>query len=213
MLAYLSSTGFSGVHAALTLACCIARVAGEATLPMTNEVDKVEFERFVRSIQHWLRREAYYICGDWYEAEDLVQAALLKVYQRWNRLDRRTGLGAYAHRVVVRNFLTERRRPRWRHESTTMPITATDIVLAPASHTAVDDRLSLLPMLQRLGPRQRAVLTLRFFCDLSVTQTAQALGCTTGTVTSQTARALEALRRDLGSRPPPRAACAARPRV
>ncbi|RQX19118.1 SigE family RNA polymerase sigma factor [Micromonospora ureilytica] len=180
---------------------------------MTNGVDEVEFEGFVRSIQYWLRREAYDICGDWYEAEDLVQATLFSVYQRWNRLDRRTGLGAYAHRVLVRTFLTERRRPRWRHESTTMSITATDILLAPASHTAVDDRRSLLPVLQRLGPRQRAVIALRFFGDLSVTQTAQVLGCTTGTVTSQTVRALKALRRDLESRPPPRAACDAQPCV
>ncbi|WFE40923.1 sigma factor [Micromonospora sp. WMMD998] len=61
---------------------------------MTNGIDEVEFEGFVRSIQYWLRREAYDICGDWHEAEDLVQATLFRVYQRWSRLDRRAGLGA-----------------------------------------------------------------------------------------------------------------------
>ena len=58
---------------------------------MTNDVDEVEFEGFVRSIQYWLRREAYDICGDWYEAEDLVQATLFSVYQRWNRFDGEQG--------------------------------------------------------------------------------------------------------------------------
>ncbi|MFV2009844.1 MULTISPECIES: SigE family RNA polymerase sigma factor [unclassified Micromonospora] len=164
---------------------------------MAHDADEVEFERFVRLIRHWLRKEAYDICGDWHEAEDLVQIALFKMYQHWNRLDRRTALGAYARRIVVRNFLTERRRPRWRHESATTSITTTDIALAPTPHTAVDDRVYLSPALRRLGPRQRAVLALRFFHDLSVTQTAHALGCATGTVTSQTVRALAALRRDL----------------
>lgn len=162
---------------------------------MNSDVNEAEFEGFVQAIRHWLRREAYDICGDWHEADDLVQMALCKVYQRWDRLDRRTELGAYARRVVVRSFLTERRRSRWRHEVATL--VAADAVLAPGSHTAVDDRALLLPALQRLGARQRAVVTLRFLRDFSVEQTAQALGCSTGTVTSQTVRALETLRRDL----------------
>lgn len=162
---------------------------------MTSDVDEVEFETFVQAIRGWLRWEAYEICGDWHEADDLVQVALCKVYQRWNWLDRRAELGAYARRVVVRSFLTERRRQRWRRE--VQGLGATDAVQAPGSHTAVDDRAMLLPALRRLGPRQRAVVTLRFLCDLSVHQTARALGCAAGTVTSQTLRALESLRRDL----------------
>ncbi|MDG4790216.1 SigE family RNA polymerase sigma factor [Micromonospora sp. WMMD1102] len=162
---------------------------------MESDVNDVEFEAFVQAMRSWLRREAYHICGDWHEADDLVQVALCTVYQRWDRLDRRAELGAYVRRVVLRRYLSERRRLRWRYEVPTL--LAADAVSSPGSHTAVDDREMLLPALRRLGPRQRAVVTLRFLCDLSVEQTARALGCASGTITSQTVRALDALRRDL----------------
>jgi RNA polymerase sigma-70 factor (sigma-E family) len=168
---------------------------------MTSDADEMEFEAFVRTIRRWLRREAYDICGDWHEADDLVQVALCRVYRSWDQLDRRAELGAYARRVVVRSFLTERRRSRWRHE--VLALVAADAVLAPGSHTAVDDRAMLLPALRRLGSRQRTVATLRFLQDLSVEQTAQALGCTPGTVTSQTVRALKTLRHYLQTDPYP----------
>ncbi|MGC9669503.1 sigma-70 family RNA polymerase sigma factor [Planosporangium sp. 12N6] len=162
---------------------------------MKNDVDEVGFEAFVQTIRRWLRREAYGICGDWYEADDLVQVALYKVHQRWDQLDRHAELGAYARRVVVHSFLTERRRSRWRHEVATL--VATDDVPTPNSYNAVDDRALLLPALRRLGSRQRAVVTLRFLGDLSVEQTARLLGCSPRTVTSQTVRALQTLRHDL----------------
>ncbi|GLI03356.1 SigE family RNA polymerase sigma factor [Phytohabitans aurantiacus] len=163
---------------------------------MASDVDQAEFEAFVQAIRPWLRGEAYAICGDWHEADDLVQVALCLVYQHWDRLERRTELGAYSRRIVLRSFLSERRRSRWRHEVAT----AVGIDAATrASDTAVDDRQMLLPALRRLGPRQRAVVVLRFLGDFSVEQTARALGCTTATVTSQTVRALDALRRNLRS--------------
>ncbi|ROP31299.1 SigE family RNA polymerase sigma factor [Couchioplanes caeruleus] len=170
---------------------------------MSSDPNEVEFEVFARVIRRWLRRQAYDICGDWHEADDLVQVALLKIHQRWDRLHRRAELGAYAHRVVLRSFLTERRRAYWSREVALPGMT--DVMPAPDRNTAVEDRARLLPALRRLGARQRAVVTLRFLGDLSVEQTAQVLGCTPGTVTSQTVRAIEALRRDLGSRAPPRA--------
>ncbi|MFI7209395.1 MULTISPECIES: SigE family RNA polymerase sigma factor [Micromonospora] len=162
---------------------------------MASDVNEVEFEAFVQATRSWLHREAYQICGDWHEADDLVQVALCKVYQHWDRLDRRASLGAYARRVVLRDYLTERRRSRWRCEVVTL--VAVDAVSSPGSHTSVDDRETLLPALRRLGPRQRSVVTLRFLRDLSVEQTARELGCAPATVTSQTVRALDALRRDL----------------
>jgi RNA polymerase sigma-70 factor (sigma-E family) len=164
---------------------------------MASGVKEKEFEVFVRTIRRWLRREAYGLCGDWHESDDLVQMALWKVYQRWDRLDRHTELGAYARRVMLRCFLTERRRRHWRHEVATHAVP--DVVLGPTAHGAIEDRAMLLPALWRLGPRQRAVVTLRLLYDFSVEQTAWALGCVPGTVTSQLVRALETLRRDLQS--------------
>ena len=162
---------------------------------ITGDEPNAECEAVVLAIRRWLRQEAYVICGNWHEADDLVQIALYKVYQRWGQLSRRAELGAYARHVLVRSFLTERRRAHWRREVATL--VAADAVMTPSSLTAVDHRAMLLPALRRLGPRQRAVITLRYLRDLSVEQTAQALGCTPGTVTSQTVRALETLRRDM----------------
>lgn len=193
--------GSRGIHDTAPGSCCIG---GSGERLVSSNQDDVEFEVFAQSIRHWLRSQAYGICGDWHEADDLVQVALWKMYQRWGRLDRRAELGAYARRVVARGFLTEHRRAYRRREAALPGML--DAAAAPDRNAAVEDRARLLPALRRLGARQRAVVTLRFIGDLSVEQTAEVLGCTPGTVTSQTVRAIEALRRDLGSRPPPRAA-------
>jgi RNA polymerase sigma factor (sigma-70 family) len=99
---------------------------------------------------------------------------------------------AYLRRTVLRAWLDERRRP-WRREHATdlLPEVAAG---ASAGPEAVADRLTILALLAELPPRRRAVLVLRYFCDLSVEETAEELGCSTGTVKSQTARAIEALR-------------------
>ncbi len=162
---------------------------------MESRRNEAEFERFARTIRRWLRREAYDVCGDWHEADDLVQVALYQIYRNWSRLDRRDGLGAYARRVVVHSFISERRRKRWRHEVLALEAVETEQSAAP--QVDVDVRVALLPALKRLGSRQRAVLTLRFLRDLSVEETARELGCATSTVTSQTVRALNTLRRDV----------------
>lgn len=172
---------------------------------MAGSGENVEFNLFVTSNRSRLHREAYRICGDWHEADDLVQMTLFRLHLHWGRLSRRTALGAYTRRVLVRTFLTEHRRAHWRCETTALvPCELAEWSFALAS---VDDRMMLLPALRRLGPRQRAVVTLRFFHDLSVEQTARVLGCTPGTVTSQTVRALDTLRRDLHICP--RSKCAA----
>jgi RNA polymerase sigma-70 factor (sigma-E family) len=160
-----------------------------------NDLVIVEFEPFARRLRGWLRREAYHICGDWHEAEDLVQVALWKLHREWPSLTKGSGLWAYARRIVLHDFLSERRHSRWRREVLTL-VPADD---GPSVEQAegTEDRVTLVLALRRLGPRQRAVVTLRFLADLSVEQTAQRLGCTPGTVTSQTVRALATLREDL----------------
>ena len=95
---------------------------------------------------------------------------------------------AYVRRMLLRAWLDERRRP-WRRERATS-------VLPERAAPTVDttNRLAILALLAELPARRRAVLILRYFCDLSVEETADALGCSAGTVKSQTARALDTLR-------------------
>jgi RNA polymerase sigma-70 factor (sigma-E family) len=154
--------------------------------------DEDAFRAFALSRRPALRRTAFLLCGDWHQADDLVQSALVKLYVAWPRV--RTGgpPDAYAHRTLVRCFLDERRRP-WRRESSVESVDETAIVV-----WADDDGVDLGSALARLPRRQRATLLLRFWLDMSVTQTAEALGCSEGTVKSQTARALATLRDLLG---------------
>ena len=138
-----------------------------------------------------LRGTAYLLCGNWHGAEDLTQTALTKLYLAWRRLDRAGSMDAYARQVLVRAFLDERRRP-WRREHASaeppeMP--------SPGDATgAVAERLALEAALRDLPRTQRAVLVLRYWCDLDVHATAAALDISDGTVKSATSRGLAALR-------------------
>src|SRR6266571_1950319 len=139
-----------------------------------------------------VRATAYLLCGDWHLAEDLAQAAFVRMYQRWGRLQHWDDLDAYLHRTVVRLWIDETRRRRHRDTLVAEP---------PETQEHADPALpdpDLLRALRRLPPRQRACVVLRYFNDLSVAQTAELLSCTTGTVKSQTSRALDALRAHLG---------------
>jgi RNA polymerase sigma-70 factor (sigma-E family) len=137
-----------------------------------------------------MRNTAYLLCGDWHLAEDLTQTAFTKLYLAWRRVDRHEALDQYLRRTLVRAFLDEKRRP-WRREYATEPGgTFDDPVLDPGP----EDRLVLLAALGAVPPRQRATLVLRFWADLPVEQVAEILGCSLGTVKSQTARGLQALR-------------------
>jgi RNA polymerase sigma-70 factor (sigma-E family) len=140
-----------------------------------------------------LRRTAYLLCGDWHTADDLVSTALVKLLRHWRRVSTMDNIDAYARRTLLRAWLDERRRP-WRREQPWAVLP--DSASTPGHDVA--DRMALLTLLNELPARRRAVLVLRFFCDLSVEETAEALGCTAGTVKSQTARALDTLRARLG---------------
>ncbi len=142
---------------------------------------------------YW-RRTAYLLCGDWYLADDLVSTALGRLYRHWRRVSTMDNVDAYVRRMLLRAWLDERRRP-WRRESSTavLPERASAGEAEP-----VADRVTILAHLAELPPRRRAVIVLRYFCDLSVEDTALALDCSTGTVKSQTSRALDTLRARLG---------------
>lgn len=153
------------------------------------DADDIEsFREFVRGRFEPLRALAYVTCGDWQAAEDAVSGSLAKLYLKWHRV---SSPEAYARTMVVRAAIGEKRRP-WRREHSaghTMP----DVV-GPDTSGAVDERLRLRAALGKVPPRQRAVLVLRFLEGLSIEETAEILGCRTGTVKSQCARGLATLR-------------------
>jgi RNA polymerase sigma-70 factor (sigma-E family) len=156
-----------------------------------------EFTEFVRARLPGLRRAAFLLCGDWSRGDDIVQRALTDAYVGWDRVRRADNPDAYLRTVLVHRWLDERRR-RW---STVWLVDAVpDRAADPAHHQPdVDEALDVRAALARLAPRQRAVLVLRFFCDMSVEDTAAALRCSAGTVKSQTSVALAAMRRHLAS--------------
>jgi RNA polymerase sigma-70 factor (sigma-E family) len=150
-----------------------------------------DFDQFVRDSSPRLLRMAYLLTGDRGHAEDVVQTALLQVARKWRRI--RGEPAPYARRAVV-NLAKNHWRDRFRrpHESTA--------TIEPCSAPPDADVLLqqvLLPAVLDLPARQRAVLVLRYFQDLSVEQTAAALGCSTGTVKSQAHHALGKLREAL----------------
>ncbi|MFC7546363.1 SigE family RNA polymerase sigma factor [Plantactinospora sp. GCM10030261] len=145
-----------------------------------------------------LRRTAYLLCGDWHTADDLVSTALVKLLRHWRRVSRMDNIDAYVRRTLLRAWLDERRRP-WRREASwaqvpDVPVPAGGANRVTEGSDQTVDRLAILALLAELPPRRRAVLVLRFFCDLSVEETAEEMGCSPGTVKSQTARAIESLR-------------------
>jgi RNA polymerase sigma-70 factor (sigma-E family) len=150
------------------------------------------FRAFALTRRPSLRRTAYLLCGDWHQADDLVQAALVKLYVAWPRIRSDEPPDAYTHRTLVRCYLDERRRP-WRREAPAEIVDETGAAIRPT-----EDLLDLREALAQLPRRQRATLLMRFWLDASVAQTADALGCSEGTVKSQTARALSTLRELLG---------------
>jgi RNA polymerase sigma-70 factor (sigma-E family) len=152
-----------------------------------------EFARYFGARVGSLRATAYSLCGDWHQAEDITQTALLTLYRIWPRLTEDDTRDAYARKVVLRVFLNERRRPWRRREALTdaVPELGTE-------QGGFEDRTLVLSALSRMSPKQQEVLVLRYLHDLSVEETAEELGLSPGTVKSQSARGLATLRKRLG---------------
>ncbi|MDG6107198.1 sigma-70 family RNA polymerase sigma factor [Dactylosporangium aurantiacum] len=138
------------------------------------------------------RRTAFLLCRDWHLADDLVATVLDKLYRQWHRRDAIRSLDAYVGGMLARAAVDEHRRP-WRREHLDDDDDA-PVPTAPGAADATVERLTLDSYLAQLGPRRRAVLVLRYYCDFSVEETAEILGVSIGTVKSQTARGLETLR-------------------
>lgn len=149
-----------------------------------------EFAEFVSARSPALLRTAYLLTGDWALGEDLLQTALANCWRRWDRLSDHPE--PYVRQAMLTTFLSWRRR-RWNGEVPTGEMPEHGYA---DSTGAVDERDAVWAALRRLPKRQRAVVVLRYFDDLSEQETARLLGVTVGTVKSQSSRALAALRVD-----------------
>jgi RNA polymerase sigma-70 factor (sigma-E family) len=147
-----------------------------------------DFEAYVAARSTALWRSAYLLTGDPHRAEDLLQTALLKVWRRWDRIERREAVESYVRAALVSTY-TDWWRRRWNGEVPTGELPET-----PAATASPEVRRDVLTALALLPRGQRAVVVLRFFDDLSEARTAAVLGVSVGTVKSQTSRALATLR-------------------
>jgi RNA polymerase sigma-70 factor (sigma-E family) len=160
--------------------------------------DRLDFDSYVAARRHSLTRTAYLLTGDYHAAEDLVQIALAKVYLARRRV-RIQAVDAYVRRTMVNEHSNWWRRA-WRRLERSTP----SIPEPPASQPVVgstDNDQRLWDAIQALAPRQRAVVVLRYYEDLSEAEIADVLGCSPGTVKSTSSRALTKLRNALGATP------------
>jgi RNA polymerase sigma-70 factor (sigma-E family) len=153
--------------------------------------DDAAFRAFVETNGATLLHAARLLTGDHHHGEDLVQTTLTKVYLKWDRLD--TPL-AYARKALVTGHIDSTRRRWWGERPTEVlpELPGTD------SSAGADDRDELRRLLSELGPRERAVIVLRYYCDLSEQDTAATLRMPVGTVKSTCSRALARLRVEIG---------------
>ncbi len=157
-----------------------------------NRVDEQDYRDFVVARLESLRRTAYLLCRNWHTADDLVSITIGKLYRHWTKVRSvANNADAYVHGILTHAWLDERRRP-WRREEPAADLP--DRATTELSYDAFTQRSALSDLLDSLPPRQRAVIVLRFYCDLSVEETAAVLQVHEGTVKSQSARGLETLR-------------------
>jgi RNA polymerase sigma-70 factor (sigma-E family) len=149
------------------------------------------FGQYLASRQGRLLQTAWLLTGDWHLAEDLVQTAMVKLWPRWDRICAGGDPDAYVRRTLFTTYASWWRR-RWRAEVPTEVLP--DRQPAPDAFADADLRQALAQLLPALPARQRAVLVLRYYEDLTETQVAEVLGVSVGTVKSQASKALARLR-------------------
>ncbi|WP_217615215.1 SigE family RNA polymerase sigma factor [Cellulomonas sp. GbtcB1] len=167
--------------------------AADEVAPVALDRDR-QFTEFVRQHQTDLLRTAWLLCGDRHQAEELVQQALVRTYSRWGHVRQRDPLG-YTRRV-----LANLRVDHWRRRRREVLVAPDDVSpestplhgRSPGDRTG--DRDQLVRALATLTPRQRRVVVLRHFLDLSEAEVAEDLGVSAGTVKSTASRAMAALR-------------------
>jgi len=158
-----------------------------------------EFGDFMRGRWPAMVRLGYALTGDAGHAEDVAQAAFARAYASWGRVRRAGDPDAYVRRILI-NENRKRFRKHRVPEDLHGDLAGTLAVQTAGEQQGPEERQALLDALNRLGPRQRAVVVLRYWLDLSEAETAAALNCSVGTVKSQASRALATLRRDASDR-------------
>lgn len=160
-----------------------------------RDASEKEYVDYVTARIPALRRLAYLLAGDEHRADDLVQQTITTLYVKWHRARAADHLDAYVRTMLVRTFVDERRLA-WARVRLFQQIPEPP----PCEGSGVEDRHVVRAALARVPRRQQAVLVLRFFYDLPVNEVAEMLGCSSGTVKSQTSRGLATLRRLLAER-------------
>lgn len=156
-----------------------------------------EYVDFVTVRRPGLHRAAYLMCGDPHRADDIVQATMTVLYRKWRRAREADNIDAYVHRMLVREFLAERRLG-WARVRLMSDPPEREATPRPGG---IEERDSLRAVLAQLPRAQRTVLVLRFACDMSVEDVAAALRTSPGNVKSHTSRGLAALRHLLDVQP------------
>ena len=154
-------------------------------------MDEAAFSSYVAARRAQLFRTACLLCGDPHRAEDIVQDALARLYGVWDRVSRMDNVDGYVRRIIVNAHYSDRRRP-WRRESASEP---REVALQPGF--PVEDADAIQTALFSLPAGQRRVIVLRHIWNLTIEETAAELRISAGTVKSQSADAVAALRRSL----------------
>lgn len=157
-----------------------------------------DFETWMAARQGALQRTAYLLCGgDPHSAADLTQNTLAKMYLAWDRVHDREHLEAYARRVMINEHRSSWRRPFRKRE--VLAERLPEGVVSDHQYDGGDD--ALWAFVQTLPPKQRAVIVLRYYEELTEAETAEVLRISIGTVKSQASRALASLRQRLDEHP------------
>lgn len=162
----------------------------------SREAHDAAYSAFVAARRTHLRRIAYAVCGDWHQADDLLQTALVKLYVAWPRIHQVGSEEAYTRQIIVRANIDASRRP-WRRERPGLE--GRD----PAARAELpyEERSALFEALQQLPTMQRKVVVLRHWLGLSVEETAHELRINPGTVKSHSSRGIGRLQSLLADEP------------
>jgi RNA polymerase sigma-70 factor (sigma-E family) len=165
-------------------------------------ISEEQFADFVTARSGMLLRSGYLLTGDHGLAEDLVQTSLEKTYGALGRVSDERALESYTRKIMVNTVISWSRRKSWRNEHPTEAENMPPPDVVSSADGEADDRAAVWAALAQLPPKQRAVMVLRYYEDLTEADTARALGCSVGTVKSHAHRAIARLGDLLGEHAP-----------